>query len=92
MVKVLIFGVTLRDAVGEHEIEVESAAPTTVKKLVEAHPKELGALLDFMARREVLITVNKKVSTEDSSVKDGDVVKMSYQSKSSYDGVRDIPV
>jgi molybdopterin synthase sulfur carrier subunit len=92
MVKVLVFGLTLRNAVGEHEIEVEAIQPTTVKQLIEAHPKELGALLDFILNREVLITVNKKVSTEDSAVKDGDVVKLSYQSKSSYDGVRDIPV
>jgi len=91
MVKILIFGLTLGDAVGEHEIEVEAGQPTTVKKLIEAHPDQLKALLPFMTNREVLITVNKKVSTEDSIVKDGDVVKLSHQGKSSYDGVRDIP-
>lgn len=91
MVKVLVFGLTLRDAVGEHEIEVECDGPTTVKKLVEGNQDKLGALLQFMAVREVLIAVNKKVSTEDSAVKDGDVVKLSYQSRTSYDGTRDIP-
>lgn len=91
MVKVLVFGLTLRDAVGEHEIEVECDGPTTVKKLVEGNPDKLGALLQFMAMREVLIAINKKVSTEDSAVKDGDVVKLSYQSRTSYDGTRDIP-
>lgn len=91
MVKVLIFGHTLRSAVGEDEIEVEAGSPTTVKKLVEAYPAELGALMPFMANREVLITVNKKVSAEDSPVKDGDTVKLSFQSRTSYDGTRDIP-
>jgi molybdopterin synthase sulfur carrier subunit len=91
MVKVLVFGLTLRDAVGEHEIEVECDEQTTVKKLVEGNQDKLGALLQFMAAREVLIAVNKKVSTEDSAVKDGDVVKLSYQSRTSYDGTRDIP-
>jgi molybdopterin synthase sulfur carrier subunit len=91
MVKVLVFGLTLRDAVGEHEIEVECDEQTTVKKLVEGNQDKLGALLQFMAVREVLIAVNKKVSTEDSAVKDGDVVKLSYQSRTSYDGTRDIP-
>ena len=91
MVKVLVFGLTLRHAVGEHEIEVEPGEPTTVKKLVEAHADQLGPLLLFMANREVLVTVNKKVGTEDSTVKDGDVVKLSYQSRVSYDGTRDIP-
>ncbi len=91
MIKVLVFGLTLRDAVGEHEIEVESTAPTTVKKLLEANPERLGALMPYMANREVLVTINKRVSTEDSAVKDGDVLKFSFQSRVSYDGTRDIP-
>ena len=91
MVTVLIFGLTLRDAVGESELDVELAGATTVKKLVEANQDRLGGLAQYMANREVLITVNKKVSTDDTSVKDGDVVKFSFQSRTSYDGTRDIP-
>jgi molybdopterin synthase sulfur carrier subunit len=91
MVTVLIFGLTLRNAVGESELEVELTGGTTVKKLVETNPDRLGGLSQYMAAREVLITVNKKVSTEDTAVKDGDVVKFSFQSRASYDGTRDIP-
>ena len=91
MVTVLIFGLTLRDAVGESELDVELAGATTVKKLVEANQDRLGGLAQYMANREVLITVNKKISTDDTSVKDGDVVKFSFQSRTSYDGTRDIP-
>ena len=91
MVTVLIFGLTLRNAVGESELDVELAGVTTVKKLVEANQDRLGSLAQYMANREVLITVNKKVSTDDTSVKDGDVVKFSFQSRTSYDGTRDIP-
>jgi sulfur-carrier protein len=91
MVTVLIFGLTLRDAVGESELDIELAGATTVKKLVEANQDRLGGLAQYMANREVLITVNKKVSTDDTSVKDGDVVKFSFQSRTSYDGTRDIP-
>ncbi len=91
MIKVLVFGHTLRDAVGEHEIEIESVAPMTVKQLVEANPDRLGALMSYMANREVLVTINKRVSTEDSVVKDGDMLKFSFQSRVSYDGTRDIP-
>jgi len=91
MVKVLVFGLTLRDALGEHEIEVDCPWPTTVKKFVEANLDRLGPVAEFMTSREVLIAVNKKVSTEDSMIKDGDVVKLSHQSRTSYDGTRDIP-
>jgi sulfur-carrier protein len=91
MVTVLIFGLTLRNAVGESELDVELSGATTVKKLVEANQDRLGSLAQYMANREVLITVNKKVSTDDTSVKDGDVVKFSFQSRTSYDGTRDIP-
>lgn len=91
MVKILVFGLTLRNAVGAHEIEVEVDGATTVKKLIDAHPDQLGAIVPFMMQREVLVAVNKKVGSEDSAVKDGDVVKMTHQSKTSYDGVRDIP-
>jgi molybdopterin synthase sulfur carrier subunit len=91
MVTVLILGNTLRDAVGESEVEVALTEATTVKRLLEANQEQLGGLLRFIASREALITVNKKIGADDSPVKDGDVVKFSFQSRASYDGTRDIP-
>lgn len=91
MVKVLVFGLTLREAVGDTEFELDTPEPTTVRKLVESHEAQLGALLPFLLKREVLITVNKKISAEDTAIKDGDLVKFSFQSRTSYDGTRDIP-
>ena len=92
MVTVLVFGLTLRDAVGESEFELELSGPTTVRKLLELNRDRLGGLLQFLMNREVMIAVNKKVSGEDTVVKDGDIVKLSHQSRASYDGTRDIPV
>lgn len=92
MVTVLVMGNTMRDAVGESHIELELAAPTTVRKLVEANPDQLGGVLRFLVSREALIMVNKKIGSEDSAVKDGDTVKFSHQSRTSYDGTRDIPI
>jgi molybdopterin synthase sulfur carrier subunit len=91
MVTILVLGHTLRDAVGESDIEIGVTAPTTVKKLVESNPDQLGGLLRFLVDGETLITVNKRIGSEDSPVKDGDVVKFSFQSRASYDGTRDIP-
>lgn len=92
MITVLVFGRTLQDAVGDNEFSVTMAEATTVKKLIEAHAERLGPLLRYIASREALITVNKKVGTEDSVVKDGDMVKVSFQSHNAYDGTRDIPM
>jgi len=92
MVTVLVYGLTLRDAVGETEFEFEVSEPTTVRKLIESNQHRIGPLMQFLANREVMITVNKKVSAEDTVVKDGDIVKLSHQSRMTYDGTRDIPV
>ncbi len=91
MVTVLVFGKVIQDAVGDNEFSIESAAPTTVRKLIEANAESLGPLLRFIDSREALISVNKKVGTQDTVVKDGDTVKVSFQSRMSYDGMRDIP-
>ena len=91
MVTVLVFGLTLRDAVGETEFELRVPEPTTVRKLIEANQDRLGPLFQFLLNREVMIAVNKKVNGEDTVVKDGDIVKLSHQSRTSYDGTRDIP-
>jgi sulfur-carrier protein len=92
MVTVLVFGLTLRDVVGETEFGCKISEPTTVRKLIESNQDRMGPLLQFLLNREVMITVNKKVSAEDTVIKDGDVVKLSHQSRTSYDGTRDIPV
>ncbi|MBK5282982.1 MAG: MoaD/ThiS family protein [Nitrospiraceae bacterium] len=92
MVTVLVFGLTLRDAVGETEFALEVSEPTTVRKLIESNQDFMGPLLQFLLNREVMIVVNKKVSAEDTTVKDGDIVKFSHQSRTSYDGTRDIPI
>ena len=92
MVTVLVFGLTLRDAVGGTEFECDVLEPTTVRKLIESNQDRMGPLLQFLLNREVMITVNKKVSAEDTVVRDGDIVKLSHQSRTSYDGTRDIPI
>jgi sulfur-carrier protein len=91
MVTIQIFGQTLRAAIDENEIHVPVIAPTTVKQLIEANPAQLGALLQYIQSRETLITINRRIGSEDSPVRDGDVVKLSFQSRTSYDGTRDIP-
>jgi sulfur-carrier protein len=91
MVSVQVFGQILRAVVEESEVEVPVMGPITVKQLIETHPQQLGPLLHYIKSREALITINKKIGSEDSPVCDGDTVKLSFQSRASYDGTRDIP-
>jgi sulfur-carrier protein len=92
MVTILVFGLTLRDAAGETEFECEVSEPTAVRKLLESNQNRMGPLMQFLLNRELMIAVNKRVSAEDTMVKDGDIVKLSHQSRTSYDGTRDIPI
>ncbi len=89
MVTILVFGETLRQAIGESEVQVAVGGPTTVRALlVESQPETLGALAPFLQKGEVLVTVNKKVAVLDSAVKDGDTVKLTHQCHPTFEGAR----
>lgn len=86
MVTLLLFGETLRQAAGESEFQCEVPEPVTFKALLERHQDRLGALLPFMHKGELLITVNRKVGSLDSKVRDGDTVKLTHQFNPVHDG------
>ncbi len=86
MVTILIFGQTLRDSLKESEIQVEVATPMSFKALLEAHPDQLAGLRPFFEKGEILITINRKVASLDSSVRDGDTVKLTHQFNPTFEG------
>jgi molybdopterin synthase sulfur carrier subunit len=88
MVTVLILGLTLRDAIGESELDIELTHPTTIQELMAANRDRLGELMTFLNNGEVMITVNKKIGALTSIVKDGDIVKFSHQSNQTFEGAR----
>ena len=47
--------------------------------------------LPFVVRGELLVTVNRKVGSLDSMVKDGDTLKIAHQSRASHDGTTTSP-
>ena len=91
MVKVLILGVTLQQRMTETELDLDVDGPMAIKTLLESHPDQLSALAPFAQRGELLVTVNRKVGSIDSLVRDGDVLKIAHQTRASYDGTTDIP-
>lgn len=88
MITVLLFGLTLRECIGESELQFEAAEAMTIKKLIEANQERLGGLLPFLNKGEVLVTVNRKVGTLDSPVRDGDTVKITHQTNPIFEGAR----
>lgn len=86
MVTVLLFGLTLQQRVGESELQLDVACPMTVKALLEANQDKLAGALPFMNTGELLVTVNKKVGSLESVVKDGDLIKLTHQTHPQFDG------
>jgi len=86
MVTVRLFGLTLQQSVAEAEFELEVAGPVTVKVLLESNQDKLAGALPFMHKGELLVTVNKKVGSLDTMVKDGDTVKLTHQAHPIFDG------
>jgi len=86
VVTMLLFGLTLQQNVGESELELDVAGPVTVKALLESNRDKLAGVLPFMHRGELLVTVNKKVGSLESLVKDGDTVKLTHQAHPIFDG------
>ena len=86
MVTIRVFGQTLLPCVDEPELQCEIAGPVSVRELLEGNPDALGKILPFLRKGELMVTVNQKVSTLDSPVKDGDVVKLTHQLNPEYEG------
>jgi molybdopterin synthase sulfur carrier subunit len=86
MITILLYGQTLRQLVDPPELQCDATAPLTVKTLLEANSTALGGVLSLMAKGELLVTVNRKVATLDSVVRDGDTVKLTHQFNPVVDG------
>jgi molybdopterin synthase sulfur carrier subunit len=86
MITVLLYGQTLRQLVEEPEVRCEVTAPVTIKTLLEANSERLRGVVPLMAKGELLVTVNRKVATLDSVVRDGDTVKLTHQFNPVVDG------
>lgn len=86
MVRVMLFGLMLQQSVGEAELELKISGPVSVKTLLESNQDKLSALQPFMQKGELLVTVNKKVGSLESVVKDGDLVKLTHQAHPIFDG------
>ncbi|PJA78271.1 MAG: hypothetical protein CO149_04945 [Nitrospirae bacterium CG_4_9_14_3_um_filter_51_5] len=89
MVKIVIFGLALRDVVEDPEVEITLEKATTLRQLLEDYPDHFQGLMPFLQSNELMLTLNQKISTLESFVKNGDIVKITHQgSDHSTDGAR----
>ena len=86
MVTIRVFGQTLLPCVDEPEIQCELPEPMTVRQLLEGNPETLGGLMEFLRKTELMVTVNQKVGTLETQVKDGDVIKLTHQFNPEHEG------
>jgi molybdopterin converting factor small subunit len=87
MVKILIFGLALRDVVEDPEVEITLEKATTLCQLLEDYPDHFQGLMPFLQSNELMLTINQKISTLEAQVKNGDIVKITHQgSDQSTDG------
>ncbi len=88
MIKVLVFGQVLQDAVEEPEFECEMPEPMTVRELFETQAEKFEPFQSFLNSNQVMMTINLKISTLESKIKDGDTLKLTHQFNPELEGAR----
>lgn len=75
MVTIVLTG-QLQTADGERDLACEIDQPTPVRKLIQRQGVQLRHLLQLLREKKVLVTINKRIASEDSLVQDGDAVRL----------------
>lgn len=75
MVTISLMG-QLQTVDGERDLACEIAAPMSVRQLIQRQGVQLRHLLQLIREKKVLVTVNKKIASEDSLVQDGDALRL----------------
>lgn len=89
MVKVLLFGHALREAVEDPEMEISLEESVSLRQLLEMFQEQFRDIMPFLHSQELMFTINQKISTLDAFVKNGDTVKITHQGgDQSADGAR----
>ncbi len=86
MVTVRVFGQNLLPCVEDDEMECEITGTPTVREFLEGDAEKFGGLLEFLAKGELMVSINQKISTLESTIKDGDVIKLTHQFNPTLEG------
>ena len=75
MVTITLMG-QLQTSDGERDFACPVPEPLTVRKLVHRQGEALQEVFQLLKEKKVLVTVNKKIASEDTIVQDGDAIRL----------------
>jgi len=75
MVTIVMTG-QLQTVDGERDLACEIAMPMSVRQLIQKQGVQLRHLLQLLREKKVLVTINKRIASEDSLVQDGDAIRL----------------
>lgn len=75
MVTITLMG-QLQTADGERDLACDLTEPATVKQLIQRQGDTLRDVFQLMREKKLMVTVNKRIASEDTRVHDGDTIKL----------------
>lgn len=75
MVTIVLTG-QLQTVDGERDLACEITTPMSVRQLIQKQGVQLRHLLQLLREKKVLVTINKRIASEDSLVQDGDALRL----------------
>ena len=75
MVTIVLTG-QLQTADGERDWACDIDRPMSIRQLIQRQGVQLRHLLQLLREKKVLVTINKRIASEDSLVQDGDAVRL----------------
>ncbi|MBS0171457.1 MAG: MoaD/ThiS family protein [Nitrospira sp.] len=74
MITITLMG-QLQTTDGERDLACELPVPVTVRQVIQRQGRGLRHMLQLLREKKVLVTINKRIASEDSIVQDGDAVR-----------------
>jgi molybdopterin converting factor small subunit len=75
MVTIIIMGQLQTDD-GERDLACEVSEPVSVRQLIRRQPRLRQHVGQLMKEKKLMVTINKRIASEDSLVLDGDAIKL----------------
>ena len=74
MVTITLMG-QLQTTDGERDLACEMPAPLSVRQVIQRQGRGLRPMLQLLREKKVMVTINKRIASEDSLVQDGDALR-----------------